>query len=233
MATLGEQLRAAREGAGLTLEEAAALTRIPRQHLSALEADELAALPAVPFARGFIRIYADILGVPAEPLLEAYAWQLGAASYAIEPPASLIERRAGILPLAVVLVAAALIAVVVLAIVNRPEDEGGDTVPGPATQPAETDGELPPGSVLELVTAGELQLEVQVDGQTAFQGRIGSGSRQRWTPQQNITIHASDAGLVELTIDGQPAGRLGPAGTPLERSWRIVQPPSDERPAGP
>ena len=36
MASLGEQLRTGREAASLTIEEAAALTRIPREHLASL-----------------------------------------------------------------------------------------------------------------------------------------------------------------------------------------------------
>ena len=41
MATMGELLRAARDRAGLTVDEVAETTNIPRQHIAALEADDV------------------------------------------------------------------------------------------------------------------------------------------------------------------------------------------------
>ena len=77
MATMGELLRAARDRAGLTVDEVAETTNIPRHHIAALESDDVDALPEEPFTRGFIRIYSRALGVASEPVLAAYAQTLG------------------------------------------------------------------------------------------------------------------------------------------------------------
>lgn len=72
MSPFGDRLRQARETKGLSLETIAESTRIARRHLSALERGDLEALPSGPFAKGYIRAYAEYLGVDPLPFLEAY-----------------------------------------------------------------------------------------------------------------------------------------------------------------
>ena len=68
---IGETLRAARLAKGVSLEEAAAATRIRRSALQALETDEYDALPASVYTRGFLVNYARYLGLhPAEVVEE-------------------------------------------------------------------------------------------------------------------------------------------------------------------
>ncbi len=69
---LGAALRTARKRLELSIEDAAQqLSMSPRQIL-ALEEDHLEALSSPAFVRGFIRNYARLLKLEAEPLLEAY-----------------------------------------------------------------------------------------------------------------------------------------------------------------
>lgn len=72
MQTLGQKLRAAREKKRFTLSRAAALTRIKIQHLEMMEADDFSKMPAPTYAKGFIRIYAGVLGLEADPLIQEY-----------------------------------------------------------------------------------------------------------------------------------------------------------------
>jgi cytoskeleton protein RodZ len=69
MASTGSLLRELREQRGVSLEEVARSTRIHPQFLAALEADDLAALPAGPFAKGFIRAYCEALGASSDAIL--------------------------------------------------------------------------------------------------------------------------------------------------------------------
>ncbi len=71
MTDVGSQLRAAREVKGLTLEQAYKLTRIKVIYLEALEANQLNALPGLVQARGFVRTYANFLGLDGEALAAA------------------------------------------------------------------------------------------------------------------------------------------------------------------
>jgi cytoskeletal protein RodZ len=72
MSGFGDLLKHAREAQGATLETVAAATRIAPRHLEALERSDHGSLPAAPFAKGYIRAYAQHLGVDPEPILEAY-----------------------------------------------------------------------------------------------------------------------------------------------------------------
>lgn len=69
---LGETLRAARLAKGVSLEEAAAATRIRRSALQALETEEFDSLPASVYTRGFLVNYARYLGLISEEIVEEF-----------------------------------------------------------------------------------------------------------------------------------------------------------------
>ena len=60
---VGEELRLAREGAGLELAEVASHLRIRSNFLSALEEGRPDALPGITYAIGYVRTYAGFLGL--------------------------------------------------------------------------------------------------------------------------------------------------------------------------
>jgi len=70
--SFGAALRAAREDAGRGLDDLAASTRVQRRYLEALEAEEWASVPGGVIGRGFVRLAAKELGLPAAPFLELY-----------------------------------------------------------------------------------------------------------------------------------------------------------------
>ncbi len=77
MSQLGERLRTARESQGISISQAAVETRILQRYLVALEDGDHQHLPGDVYARGFIRNYADYLGLPAEELIELYRRERG------------------------------------------------------------------------------------------------------------------------------------------------------------
>lgn len=72
MTTFGERLRNRRESREVSLEEIAESTKIQKRYLEALENDDFDALPGGMFAKGYLRSYAEAIGVDPEPLLEDY-----------------------------------------------------------------------------------------------------------------------------------------------------------------
>ncbi len=223
MATLGEQLRAARARTRLTLEEAAELTRIPREHLISLEADDVTALPGLPFARGFIRIYAEILNVPAEPLLAAHTAQLGEAQYDLHAQPGAVRRGVGAVRMGLALAAATIVVIVIVALANRPAESspGG---PAPFSDAAPAAGELAPRTSIELVVIRDVELSVVVDGEEMLTGEIRAGERRSWTPDESITVRAAQGAALELVIDGVSQGTIGAGDEPAERAWQVVAP---------
>ena len=69
---LGDRLHAARLAKGVSLEEAAAATRIRRSALQSLENDDFDTLPAAVYTRGFLLNYARYLGLIPEEILEEF-----------------------------------------------------------------------------------------------------------------------------------------------------------------
>ncbi|MEO8134588.1 MAG: RodZ domain-containing protein [Betaproteobacteria bacterium] len=90
----GVQLRALREAAQLTVDDVALHLKLARRQVIAIENDDHEALPGPTFVRGFIRNYARLLRVDAQPLLEA-------GNLAVPPvdPIQPIARTVGELPL--------------------------------------------------------------------------------------------------------------------------------------
>ena len=63
--TVGARLAEARKAQSLELADIAARTRVPLRHLQAIEANDLTALPAIPYSVGFVRAFAQFLGLDA------------------------------------------------------------------------------------------------------------------------------------------------------------------------
>jgi cytoskeletal protein RodZ len=70
--TLGETLRQARLDKSVSLADAARDTRIRRSYLEALEAEDAASLPPAVYTRGFLRTYAEYLGLNAQAMVDLY-----------------------------------------------------------------------------------------------------------------------------------------------------------------
>ena len=68
--TLGQKLRAARLARGLSLDEAARATKIRAVRLAEIERDILSNCPSLTYARGFVTLYGELLGVDVTPHLK-------------------------------------------------------------------------------------------------------------------------------------------------------------------
>ena len=89
MESIGQQLKAARERKGVTASQAAAATHMKVQHVEALERDDYSRLSVPTYAKGFLKIYAEYLGLDPVPLLRDYTLHHGpsaAAAAVPEPP---------------------------------------------------------------------------------------------------------------------------------------------------
>ena len=95
MSSLGTYLRELREAKGVSLDEIARATRVGRAHLEALEAEDLAELPAPVFVKGFIRAYCEFLDDRPDEALSRYRELTGDRSHAATP-GHLDARAAGI-----------------------------------------------------------------------------------------------------------------------------------------
>ncbi len=72
MQTVGQILREAREKKGLTVAQAVDGTRSKSQVIHALEQDDFSRFPAPIYTRGFIKLYAEFLGLDPAELIALY-----------------------------------------------------------------------------------------------------------------------------------------------------------------
>jgi cytoskeleton protein RodZ len=75
--SVGERLRAARESAGLDLNDVSTRTRIPLRHLTAIENSNYGELPSQTYAIGFAKSYARAIGVDEVALATDLRVELG------------------------------------------------------------------------------------------------------------------------------------------------------------
>lgn len=157
MSELGVRLRQAREGQGLSLAQAAVDTRILQQSLVALEEGAYQRLHGDVVARGFIRNYAQYLGLPADEMIELYRHEHGVTDkIRVVPVTSPSHSRFYVLPsffgIFFVTVALVGLAYVSLNAIGRIGSGGSSdviaslstaTVPPPSPLPTSTPGAAP------------------------------------------------------------------------------------------
>jgi TonB family protein len=85
--TVGHKLAAARKAKGLTLQTVHEGTKVKIAHLAAIELGDQSSLPAVPFAAGFVKAYAQFLGLNANEYSAAYKAEFGGIAPATAAPA--------------------------------------------------------------------------------------------------------------------------------------------------
>ncbi|MCB1956515.1 MAG: helix-turn-helix domain-containing protein [Rhodocyclaceae bacterium] len=84
-ASVGEQLRAARESRGLSIGDVAYSLKLNPRQVDALESDRFDLLPGRAFARGFLKNYARFLELDPQPLLDAIEQADGVGAMELAP----------------------------------------------------------------------------------------------------------------------------------------------------
>ncbi|VGO14903.1 hypothetical protein PDESU_03473 [Pontiella desulfatans] len=70
--TIGQRLEAARQSKGVSVSEAGQATKILSKFIEAMEHDDFGALSAPVYAKSFIKMYAQYLGLDSRPLVDEY-----------------------------------------------------------------------------------------------------------------------------------------------------------------
>lgn len=83
----GEQLRQRREELGLSVYEAFRNSRVPIQHIEAIENGNIEILPAECYAIGFLKSYCDFLQIDSAPFVDSFR------EYSRPPVTRFLRRR--------------------------------------------------------------------------------------------------------------------------------------------
>ena len=113
MESIGEKLRLAREQHTYTLEQVARDTNVSRRFLQALEDEDFSVFPGETYAMGFLRTYAEYLGLDADELIGLFR-NLQIQEQPL-PMSELLDTRRHIPPRLLYLGGGAAVAVLVIA----------------------------------------------------------------------------------------------------------------------
>jgi len=235
--SIGQTLAAAREKAGLTVEQVAAATRIRRTLVMDIERDDFASSGGDFYARGHVRTIAQKVGIDPAPLLAEF----DAARPEAAPPratdvfesetAARPERRGPNWSAAMAVAVAVVLVYGVVQVVTRDrptptEGISGDrretaTTSAPATTSASP---TPTGDGSAVAQAPRTKVTVVVrardtswvqattaSGEELFQGLLEDETRT-FTDRQRIKLVIGNAGAVTLTVNGTPIGSPGRPG---------------------
>ncbi len=72
MESIGDKLKSEREQKGYSIEQIARDTNIAKRYLEALEAEDFSVFPGDPYLVGFLRNYADYLGIDPDEMVKLY-----------------------------------------------------------------------------------------------------------------------------------------------------------------
>jgi hypothetical protein len=245
MNDIGSQLRQAREAREWSLEHVQKATRIKRVFLEAIEAGRFEELPGLVQARGFVRSYANLVGLDPDTLLAqidgmaslpagalARGNQTTPASRVASAPRPTPGAAIGSgLPLPLpVLILGVLVLFVIGGLLILQAFGGESPAPSPTApasvplsislSPATTPTPSPVAGVSLTLTAREhVWVRVTHDGFTAFEGILEPGQPQTWQGEQQVIVETGNGAALDVVVNGQELGVLGPRNRVVVRAW--------------
>ena len=110
MESIGDKLKGQRESKGFSVEQVARDTNIAKRYLEALEAEDFSVFPGDPYLIGFLRNYADYLGIDPDEMITLYRnFQIQSQPVPMNELLEKKDRKPLLLGLAAVVVVAALV----------------------------------------------------------------------------------------------------------------------------
>jgi helix-turn-helix protein len=206
---IGNSLREARERQGLGYPEIELATKIRAKYIRALEEEDFTSIPGDAYIRGFLRTYADYLGLDSDVYVDEYASRFITSWRDELPPRPErrrvprrerpFERRAVLLVLAGI--------VVVTALVFAAWQIPGSSTPGSGTgtNDKQKRTSAPARGLVLHGIGGGTYVEVRRNtssGTVEFQGTIGTGET-RLAGDRFYLLVRSPAGI-QVTLNGRP-----------------------------
>ncbi|HIK32581.1 MAG TPA: helix-turn-helix domain-containing protein [Oscillatoriales cyanobacterium M59_W2019_021] len=245
LAELGDRLYQVRQSQMLSLDDVAARTLIAPKVLGAIETGNLAELPEPVYVRGFIRRFADALG-------------LDGTEFASQFPISKVDRpkpsnwqtspAAQLRPLHLYMLYVGLVVFSISSLSHSMNSSRSDTpspsadsntveAPSKSETPKSNATAKPQAKMVSAQTAPPKSQKVQVeitvteaswisvtsDGKVAFEGTLSEG-KHTWEANEQLTISAGNAGGILITHNGSQAKKMGELGAVEEVTFRADDP---------
>ncbi|MEK7308933.1 MAG: RodZ domain-containing protein [Nitrospirota bacterium] len=220
MDTPGKLLKAEREKQQKSLEELANALRIRQDFLEAVENGNYGIIPGEVFVKGYIRAYADYLGLNSNHVLRLYKKQVAKVSSA-ESKADISNKRKFPVYKAVLIFAGSiLIAVFLFILINRKDEapvvqsvteplvEQPEVIEEPKIIPEEKQE----GNNLKITATELTWVSVAADRGEPMERLLNTGEVVSLTAVKSFSVKIGNAAGVRLVFNGQSMGELGSPG---------------------
>lgn len=224
MFAIGSSLREARTRQGLDFEEMEARTKVRSKYLRTLEEERFDQLPGHTYTKGFLRVYADALGLDGGLYVDEYnsRFVAGEEDYAprtrrVPPVRSRRQQRRESRLVVVTLFAIAILTALVIAAwrfggEEEPQVQGVNAGAAQAARPAGTGQTI---TVEVRAVKGATFVEVRAGSPSAtplFSGTLERGRTQRFT-RKALYLSVRKPRNVVVKVDGDrfplsPSGEL-------------------------
>jgi cytoskeleton protein RodZ len=219
---IGNSLREARLRQGLEIPRIEADTKIRGKYLRALEEEQFEVLPGDTYVKGFLKTYADYLGLDGQLYLDEFNSRFATAEEISVAQSSTPQRRRGrrVESNLVVVALAGIVAVTVLVVVGLAGiGTGSDDPPFTGTTPQSTttgpggtttsDGEDAAPERAKLVLTAELGdsfLQVRnrgVTGRLLWEGTLEQGQVQRFLRYRRLWLELDEPANLKAKLNGR------------------------------
>jgi|APGre2960657505_1045072.scaffolds.fasta_scaffold49391_1 cytoskeletal protein RodZ len=226
--SIGEEIRAARKGADLTIAEVAGRAKLRVTVLQAIENDDFSLCGGDTYARGHLKVIAGILKIDSTSLLEKFDEKFGKFETALldlsekgkrnlEKPSK--STKASWKTLATIAVAVIALVTVVQISGSSPKNEVVSATSESATPPS-VEQPIPATASVEpeakvVITGIKSYSWISVSdaaGNSIFTGEVRKGETKEFTDRQLLRFVIGNAGAVTLTVNGEDRGIPGKIG---------------------
>ncbi len=241
LAELGGRLYQSRQAQSLSLDEIAARTLIAPRVLGAIETGKLDELPELIYIQGFIRRFANSLGLDGAEFASRFPTHADAqpakSSWRTSPEAQLRPLHLYVLYVALVLVSIGSLS----HSMNPSGNSQNASAPSNKTLDAKSVSSAPtndPGSQsppkkisthpttpqsqkvkIQITVTETSWILVETDGKVEFEGMLSEGTHA-WEADEQLTLSAGNAGGVLITHNGSQTEKMGEPGAVEEVTFR-------------
>lgn len=218
--SVGYYLRRTREVREIELEDIAKKTKISVRFLKAIEEGKWHLLPGDVFVKGFIRAYAQSLGLNPDEIVEKYVQEKG-----VEPKQDLKVVQKKSIPVKLIYFFAGFLflAFIILLFFFLQKNKGSEVVVSleepviPTKKISEKENPVVKNinPKLELLFTRHCWIRVEIDGKNVFEGFKEASDKLEYTFKDSFVLKVGDAGALQIIKDGVPQSRLGEDGQPV------------------
>ena len=228
--SIGSDLKSARTAAGLTLEQVAEKTKLRTSLVAAIESNDFSLCGGDVYARGHLRVLANLYRIDSTYLLELFDQTFGVTETALDDLAETtsrnLDQRISISWKSLSGIAA--VALLGAVVVSNQLPSNQESVLAPAKSSTASESSATPSQSQSLPAVASVDEGVTVrltvvrsyswisvtaaDGSSLFTGQIEKGEVREFKDPQVLRLVIGNAGAVSVNVNGKDQGISGAIG---------------------